>query len=64
MIVDTGNWDESVATNSPGQSGDPESPFYKNLFEDWAKDKYFPIYYSKEKIKSVTYKQTFLIPKK
>jgi len=64
MIVNTGNWDESVATNTPGQSGDPESPFYKNLFLDWANDKYFPIYYSKEKIKSSTHKQTFLTPNK
>jgi len=64
MIVNTGNWDESIATNTPGQSGDPESPFYKNLFSDWANDKYFPIYYSKEMIKSVTYKQTFLTPNK
>ena len=64
MIVNTGNWDDAIATNSPGQSGDPESPFYKNLFLDWANDKYFPIYYSKKKIKSVTYKQTFLTPNK
>ena len=62
MIVNTGDWDDAVATNTPGQSGNPESPFYSNLFSDWAKDKYFPIYYSKEKIKSVTYKQTFLTP--
>ena len=64
IIVDTGNWDESVATNSPGQSGDPKSVFYKNLFKEWATDKYFPIYYSKEKIQSVTYKQTVLTPSK
>lgn len=62
MIVNTGDWDNSIATNTPGQSGNPESLFYNNLFSDWAKDKYFPIYYSKEKIKSVTYKQTFLSP--
>ena len=62
MIVNTGDWDDAVATNTPGQSGNPESPFYSNLFSDWAKDKYFPIYYSKEKIKSVTFKQTFLTP--
>ena len=64
IIVNTGNWDESIASNTPGQSGDPDSPFYRNLYEDWAKDKYFPLYYSKEKIKSVTYKQTILLPYK
>ena len=64
IIVNTGNWDESIASNTPGQSGDPDSPFYRNLYKDWAKDKYFPLYYSKEKIKSVTYKQTILLPYK
>jgi penicillin amidase len=40
--------------NTPGQSGNPDSPYYRNLFETWANDQYFPAYYSKEKIKSVT----------
>ena len=62
MIVNTGDWDAAIGTNAPGQSGNPKSPFYDNLFKDWAKDQYFPVYYSKEKIKSVTYKRTLLIP--
>lgn len=62
MIVNTGNWDAAVGTNGPGQSGDPDSPFYDNLFEPWAKDEYFPVYYSREKIDSVAVSQTRLIP--
>ena len=62
MIVNTGDWDAAIGTNAPGQSGNPESPFYNNLFKDWAEDQYFPVYYSKEKIRSVTYKRTLLIP--
>ena len=62
MIVNTGDWDAAIGTNSPGQSGNPESPFYDNLFKGWAEDQYFPVYYSKEKIRSVTYKRTLLIP--
>jgi penicillin amidase len=54
MIVNTGDWDSAVGTNAPGQSGDPESPYYNNLFEDWAADRYFPLYFSKEKIKNAT----------
>ncbi|MBT8264433.1 MAG: penicillin acylase family protein, partial [Muriicola sp.] len=53
MIVNTGDWDAAVGTNAPGQSGNPESPFYSNLFESWAKDQYFPVYYSRAKIDSV-----------
>ena len=62
MIVNTGDWDATVGTNAPGQSGNPESPFYNNLFKDWAEDRYFPVLYTKEKIESVTYKRTLLIP--
>ena len=62
MIVNTGDWDASIGTNAPGQSGDPNSPFYGNLFKDWSEDKYFPVYFSKEKIESVTYNKTLLSP--
>lgn len=64
MIVNTGNWDDAIGTNSPGQSGNPESRFYRNLFESWAKDQYFPIYYSRGKIETVTVNRTLMSPKK
>jgi penicillin amidase len=41
-----------VGTNCPGQSGDPESPHYADLFKPWAKGKYFPIFFSRDKIES------------
>lgn len=50
VLINTGDWDDSFATNSPGQSGDPKSKFYDNLYEDWANDIYFPLLYSKSKI--------------
>jgi penicillin G amidase len=31
QVIDVGNWDASTMTNSPGQSGNPRSPFYDNL---------------------------------
>ena len=63
IIVNTGDWDAAIATNGPGQSGDPASPFYRNLFEPWAKDEFFPVYYSREKIESVTVSKTIMGPK-
>ena len=63
MIVNTGDWDAARATNGPGQSGNPDSPFYSNLFEPWAKDQYFPVYFSKEKIDAVTVSKMILNPK-
>jgi penicillin amidase len=54
IIADTSNWDNSVGTSSPGQSGDPDSPHYRDLFDLWEKGKYFPVFFSREKIESVT----------
>ena len=50
VVINTKDWDNSFATNSPGQSGNPNSKFYKNLYEDWANDKFFPLLFSKSKV--------------
>ena len=62
IIVDTGDWDRAVGSNTPGQSGDPDSPFYDNLFELWANDRFFPVFYSRERIESVAAERTMLVP--
>jgi penicillin amidase len=62
IIVDTGDWDRAVGMNTPGQSGDPDSPFYRNLFEMWANDQFFPVFYSRDKIEAVTSKRIDLQP--
>jgi acyl-homoserine lactone acylase PvdQ len=53
IIADTEDWDKSVGLNTPGQSGDPDSPHYRDLFPLWARGEYFPIAYSKAKVESV-----------
>ncbi|MEZ5759159.1 MAG: penicillin acylase family protein [Emcibacteraceae bacterium] len=50
MIVDTADWDGAMGTNTPGQSADPRSKHYADLYENWNKGDYFPMYYSKDKI--------------
>ncbi|MCE2455340.1 MAG: penicillin acylase family protein [Gemmatimonadetes bacterium] len=62
IIVDTGDWDRSVGMNNPGQSGDPESPFYRNLFEEWAADRFHPVYYSRDRVESVESLRIALTP--
>lgn len=62
IIVDVNDWDVSVGTNSPGQSGDPESRFYKNLFVPWGNDQYFPVFFSKNKIESISVENIKLLP--
>ena len=62
IVADTSDWDNSVGLNTPGQSGNPDSPHYRDLFELWARGKYFPIFYSRAKIDSVTESTTVLRP--
>jgi penicillin amidase len=52
IIADCSDWDNSVGTNCPGQSGDPENPHYKDLIGPWAVGQYFPIYFSRQKVLS------------
>jgi penicillin amidase len=60
IIVDTGDWEKTKGINTPGQSGNPESPFYSNLFEQWAEDNFFTVPYSKENVlKNAFENQTF-----
>ena len=63
MIVDTGDWDKTVGTNAPGQSGDPDSPHYRDLFELWANDKFFPLFYSRERVEGVAGEVLQLVPR-
>ena len=64
MLLDTENWDNSVGMNNPGQSGDVNNPHYRDLNALWGKGKYFPIFYSRDKINSVAENVTLLEPAK
>jgi penicillin amidase len=48
--------------NNPGQSGDIRNPHYRDLYELWARGKYFPIFYSRTKVESVAEKTFELKP--
>ncbi len=62
MVLDVGNWDESRAVNTPGQSGDPDSPHYRDLAPLWLKGEYFPLLYSRAKIDAALERRIELIP--
>ena len=47
MVLDVGNWDQSVTINTPGQSGNPYSPHYRDLAPLWASGTYVPLLYSR-----------------
>jgi penicillin amidase len=62
IVADTSDWDNSVGTNTPGQSGDPDNPHYRDLFELWATGRYFPAAYSRAKVQSVAESTLVLTP--
>jgi penicillin G amidase len=47
MVMDVGAWDNSVVMNTPGQSDDPMSAHYRDLFPMWAEGTYVPLRYSR-----------------
>ena len=49
-ILDVADWDRSIVTNVPGQSGQPGSPYYGNLLPLWADNRYFPLAFSRRAI--------------
>jgi penicillin G amidase len=60
MVLDVGHWDDSVAVNTPGQSGDPSSPHYRDLFSLWLKGEYFPLAYTRAAVTRVTERRIIL----
>jgi penicillin amidase len=62
QILDVGNWDAAIAMSNPGQSGDPDSPFYRNLWNPWRNCEAFPLLYSREKIEAETRIRIRLVP--
>ena len=50
VVMDVGAWDNSMAINTPGQSGDPSSPHYRDLFARWATGNYVPFVWSRPRV--------------
>ncbi len=61
-ILDLGDWDHSVAVNTPGQSGQPGSPHYSDLLPIWSEGKYFPLLYSREAVEQEAKDKLVLMP--
>jgi len=61
-ILDVGNWDESVVTNVPGQSGQPGSPHYSDLAPLWDQMHYFPLLFSEASVEKQARERLLLEP--
>ena len=62
IVVDVGDWDRSLVMNSPGQSGDPASPHYADLFEAWGRGEAFPLLYSRDAVEAAAERRIRLRP--
>ena len=64
MVLDVGNWDASLAVNTPGQSGDPDDPHYRDLAGQWRDGAYFPLLYSRASVERNAEKRILLLPRR
>jgi penicillin amidase len=62
MVMDAGAWDNSMVMNTPGQSADPYSAHYRDLFPLWAEGAYVPLAFSREAVDRVAERVIKLTP--
>jgi penicillin amidase len=62
LVLDVGAWDNSVFINSPGQSADPYSAHYRDLFPKWAEGAYAPLAFSRAAVDRVAERVIRLTP--
>jgi penicillin amidase len=62
-IIDFANLDRSMATNVPGQSGQPGSPFYSNLARPFADQRYFPLLFTQPAVDGGATHRLLLAPR-
>ncbi len=62
MVIDVGNWDNSVWINAPGQSGVPGNVHYNDLAPLWASGEYVPMLYSNVAINAASVQKINLYP--
>jgi penicillin amidase len=61
-VIDLADWDRSVATSTPGQSGQPGSPHYGDLLPLWAEGRYFPLLFTRQAVEANTAHRLVLQP--
>jgi len=62
QILDLSDWDRSVMTNVPGESGDPESPHYDDLIAEWASGRYHPMPFTRHAVEAAAAEHIWLLP--
>jgi penicillin amidase len=61
-VIDLGNWEAARGINLPGQSGDPRSPHYADLYPLWAAGETIPLAFSEAAFRAVAESAVTLEP--
>ncbi len=61
-VLDVSDWDRSVMTNVPGESGIPGNRHYGDLIQGWAEGQYHPMPYSRKAVEAAAEERLFLEP--
>jgi penicillin amidase len=62
QVIDVGAWDNSLMLLLPGQSIDPNSPHYRDLFKPWAEGRMQPMPFSRAAVDRTIAARTTLRP--
>jgi penicillin amidase len=62
VVIDVGAWDRSVAMNTPGQSGNPGDPHYRDLLKPWAAGEAFPLVYGNDAVAAAAEQRIVIEP--
>jgi penicillin G amidase len=62
QIVDLADWDSSVGTHAPGQSGNPASPHWADLLPLWASGQHYPMPFSRGAVEEAAQESFRLVP--
>ena len=61
-ILDLNDWDRSVMTNVPGESGVPGSRHYADLVVPWSEGEYHPMPFSRQAVEAAAEEKITLVP--
>lgn len=62
QVIDVGDWDRSVMLNLPGQSNDPRSMHYRDLYRPWIKGEMLPMTFTRAAVDSAAVSRVTLTP--
>ena len=62
QVIDVGAWDNSVWLNLPGNSNEPRSPHYRDLYAPWVAGEMLPMLFSRAAVDAQARERTVLRP--